>query len=237
MLRIMVDGPGQRMTESQKAELLWISGSVPVSARFNDPYYSLESGLAEARHVFLAGNDLPARYRAGFRIAEIGFGTGLNMLAAYLSWLGSGLPGPLVYTGFEAFPISHDEMKRALTAFPEARAVAGPLLDAWKSGETRFSAPGLDAEIILGDARRTLPGWPHRTDAWFLDGFEPARNPELWEPALMAEVARHTRQDGTFATYSAAGDVRRALGKAGFEVVRCQGFGGKRHMSKGTMQP
>ncbi len=237
MSRIMVERLRQRMTECQKAELHWNSGTVPVSVRFNDPYFSLEGGLEEARHVFLDGNDLPKRYRKGFRLAELGFGTGLNMLAAHLSWCQAELPGPLRYTGFEAFPISLDDMERALAAFPEAHEVAGPLLDVWKSGRTRFSTPGLDAEIILGDARKTLPHWPHQADAWFLDGFAPDRNPELWEPALMREVARHTRRDGTIATYSAAGRVRRALDAAGFDVVRSRGFGSKRHMTTGTIRP
>ena len=224
------------MTECQQAELSWTADAVPISVRFNDPYYSLNGGLAESRHVFLEGNDLPDRYRAGFRLAELGFGTGLNMLAAYISWRRTGLPGALIYTGFEAFPIGYDDMKRALAAFPEVRTVAGPLLEAWKSGELCFSVPGLDVEIIPGDARQTLPDWPLAADAWFLDGFAPARNPELWEPALLAEVARHTRPNGTVATYCAAGNVRRALAAAGFEVVRSRGFGSKRHMTKATLR-
>lgn len=223
------------MSRSQQAELLWSGNAVPISARFNDPYFSLENGLAESRHVFLAGNDLPNRFRAGFQIAELGFGTGLNLLAAHLSWLETGLSGSLAYTGFEAFPMTPGEMERALAAFPETHLVADPLLDAWKSGKTRFSAPGLKVEIILGDARETLPRWRNRADAWFLDGFAPARNPEMWEPELLAEVARHTGPNGTFATFSAAGSVRRALEMAGFKVSRIQGFGGKRHMAKGSI--
>jgi len=227
------------MTKSQKADLLWTADTpdaVPVSARFRDPYYSLEGGFAESRHVFLAGNDLPGRFRAGFRIAELGFGTGLNMLTAYLSWRGARLPGSLAYTGFEAFPLAYDDMNRALMAFAEVYPTARPLLDAWRSGETRFSAPGLEAEIILGDARRTLPFWHGCADAWFLDGFAPVRNPELWEPELMVEVGRHTRAGGTVATYSSAGNMRRALQMAGFEVERTRGYGEKRHMTKGKIR-
>ncbi|MCY4240903.1 MAG: tRNA (5-methylaminomethyl-2-thiouridine)(34)-methyltransferase MnmD [Rhodobacter sp.] len=227
------------MTESQQADLIWTADTpdaVPVSARFGDPYYSLEGGVAESRHVFLAGNDLPERFRPGFRIAELGFGTGLNLLTAYLSWRRTRLPGCLTYSGFEAFPLAYDDMNRALMAFPEVYSTARPLLDASRAGETRFSAPGLEAEIVLGDARRTLPLWHGGADAWFLDGFAPARNPELWGPELMMEVARHTRAGGTVATYSSAGNVRRALQLAGFEVERTQGYGGKRHMTKGTIR-
>jgi tRNA U34 5-methylaminomethyl-2-thiouridine-forming methyltransferase MnmC len=89
----------------------------------------------------------------------------------------------------------------------------------------------LDLTVIEGDARATLPAWSGSADAWFLDGFAPARNPELWEPALIAEVARHTRPGGTAATYSAAGEVRRALSAAGFAVERRAGHGRKRHMT------
>ncbi|MBL9056364.1 MAG: tRNA (5-methylaminomethyl-2-thiouridine)(34)-methyltransferase MnmD, partial [Rhodobacteraceae bacterium] len=84
-----------------------------------------------------------------------------------------------------------------------------------------------------GDARDTLPRWQGRADAWFLDGFSPAKNPELWSADLMAEVARHTAPGGTFATYTAAGHVRRALTDAGFAVTRQPGHGRKRHMTTG----
>jgi tRNA U34 5-methylaminomethyl-2-thiouridine-forming methyltransferase MnmC len=87
--------------------------------------------------------------------------------------------------------------------------------------------PGREVTVRLGDARETLPAWQGRADAWFLDGFAPAKNPELWEPDLMAEVARHTAPGGTFATYTAAGAVRRALAEAGFSVGRRAGFGAR----------
>ncbi|MFN3294536.1 MAG: tRNA (5-methylaminomethyl-2-thiouridine)(34)-methyltransferase MnmD, partial [Gemmobacter sp.] len=96
-------------------------------------------------------------------------------------------------------------------------------------------AEGLEAEVIVGDVRQTLPAWPGRADAWFLDGFSPAKNPEMWGAALMAEVAAHTAPGGTFATYTAAGHVRRALQAAGFQVTRSAGFGAKRHMSAGRL--
>jgi tRNA U34 5-methylaminomethyl-2-thiouridine-forming methyltransferase MnmC len=87
----------------------------------------------------------------------------------------------------------------------------------------------------MGDARETLPQWQGRADAWFLDGFSPAKNPELWSPDLMAEVARHTKPGGTFATYTAAGFVRRGLQAAGFGVERRKGHGHKRHMTAGKL--
>ena len=215
----------------QGAGLDWRDGVIPVSTRFDDPYFSLNDGLAETRHVFLAGNDLPARLHPGFQVAELGFGTGLNLLALHIA-----NPGvPIRFTSFEAFPLTADEIARALEHFPEAHAVAEPFLTAWAQGERRFEIGSITAEIIVGDARQTLPNWQGRADAWFLDGFSPAKNPELWSPDLLTQVARHTRPGGRFATYTAAGHVRRALEAAGFHVKRCPGHGRKRHMTVGTL--
>jgi len=214
--------------------LTWTETGTPVSARFADPYYTDGAGLAEARHVFLAGNDLPARLQGGFCVAELGFGTGLNLLALLAAWQG---PGRLHFTSFEAFPLSATEMARALARFDLPQAEA--LVAAWAQAEgsvRRLDLPGARVEIRIGDARALLPGWEGRADAWFLDGFAPARNPELWEPGLLREVARHTATGGTFATYTAAGAVRRALSAAGFAVERRPGFGTKRHMSAGRLE-
>jgi tRNA U34 5-methylaminomethyl-2-thiouridine-forming methyltransferase MnmC len=218
----------------QRADITW-RGAVPVSARFDDPYYSLEDGLAETRHVFLAGNDLPARLHEGFHIAELGFGTGLNLLAALDAFRRSGAPGRLRYTSFEAYPMAPDAMRAAQRAFAEVQPLAAELAPHWQAGTRRITLPDLEFTLIAGDARATLPDWDGAADAWFLDGFAPARNPELWEPALMAEVARKTVPGGTCATYTAAGDVRRGLAAAGFAVTRVPGFGRKRHMTRGRL--
>jgi len=222
------------MAGGEQDGIAWRDDGVPVSTRFDDPYFSLQDGLAETRHVFLAGNGLPARFRPGFHIAELGFGTGLNLLAALIAWRASGVPGPLRYTSFEAYPLRAAAMARALDAFPEAAALAEPLLAQWESGPA-IRLPDLVADIVIGDARQTLPGWQGRADAWFLDGFSPAKNPQMWSPALMAEVAAHCAAQGSFATYTAAGHVRRALAEAGFVVERRAGHGRKRHMSVGWM--
>jgi tRNA U34 5-methylaminomethyl-2-thiouridine-forming methyltransferase MnmC len=215
----------------QTAEIDWTDGAVPVSRRFDDPYFSLAGGLAETGHVFLAGNGFPERLRVGFHIAELGFGTGLNLLATHL--LAPAVP--LRYTSFEAFPITADEMARAHAAFPQAAAVAGPLVAAWAKGQRHFTLGAIEVSVIEGDARTTLPAWEGRADAWYLDGFSPAKNPELWGDDLMRQVARHTAPDGTFATYTAAGHVRRALQAAGFAVKRQAGFARKRHMTTGLL--
>jgi len=216
----------------QPPSLDWRDESIPVSRQFDDPYFSLAGGLDETRHVFLTGNDLPGRFTDGFRIAELGFGTGLNLLAVLLAHRG---PGHLHYTSFEAYPMPTPDIARALEAFPEVAEVAQPFLRQWEAGATVLEFPGLTATVLLGDARETLPAWGGKADAWFLDGFSPAKNPELWSSDLMAEVARHTAPGGTFATYTAAGHVRRALAEAGFAVSRAPGFGRKRHMSTGIL--
>ncbi len=215
--------------QHQPPTLAWKDGDVPVATRFDDPYFSLADGLAEARHVFVQGNDLSARAGPGFHIAELGFGTGLNLLATLEAL--RDVPGPVRYTSFEAHPMPRAAAARALAAFPELDAAA--LLAAW--GAQHFTLGPLAVEIILGDARTTLPAWEGHADAWFLDGFAPAKNPELWSADLMAEVARHTRPGGSFATYTAAGHVRRALATAGFTVTRAPGYGRKRHMSRGRL--
>ena len=200
---------------------------VPVSRRFDDPYFSLAGGLDETRYVFLAGNDLPARLRPGFHIAETGFGTGLNLLA-----LADIATTPVRFTSFEAYPLTAAEMERAHAAFPELAPLAAQLRSGL--GQDRFSVGQVTVDLVIGDARETLPRWDGAADAWFLDGFSPARNPELWSDALMAAIGEHTAPGGSFATYTAAGHVRRALTAAGFAVERCPGFAGKRHMSRGV---
>lgn len=212
----------------QSTDLSW-RGTTPVSTRFDDPYFSLENGLDETRHVFLTGNRLPDRFHDGFHIAELGFGTGLNLLAALDLWRRNDQSGTLHFTTFEAYPLSPDQMIRAQSAFPDLATLAAELAPHW--GQDSFTLPDLTFEIITGDARETLSRWTGTADAWFLDGFSPAKNPELWDAALMAQVARHLAPGGTAATYTAAGHVRRALNAAGLEVTRTPGYGRKRHMT------
>ena len=222
--------------QGQQADLEWRDGRVPISAQFDDPYFSLEDGLAETQHVFLGGNGLPDRFKPGFQVAELGFGTGLNVLATCAAWQAAGIDGTLTITSFEAFPMQADDMRRALKVFPDVEDFAAQLLDAWQPTGGRFVLGSVILDVIVGDARETLSEWQGRADAWFLDGFSPAKNPELWEDALMAEVAKHTTPGGTIATYTAAGFVRRGLAAAGFAVERRPGFGRKRHMTVGQLR-
>ncbi len=215
----------------QQAQLSWREDRIPVSDRFDDPYFSIQDGLAETEHVFLAGNDLPARFGPGFHVAELGFGTGLNMLATWRAWEQSGQQSALRFTSFEAFPMVPGDMKRALAAFPDIQPWADRFLTHWQGSGT-CDLGTLRLEVITGDARLSLPEWTGLADAWFLDGFSPAKNPELWQQDLLQAVADHTGPGGTAATYTAAGFVRRGLEDAGFTVTRVPGFGRKRHMTR-----
>lgn len=219
----------------QTAKLDW-KGGVPIATLFDDPYYSLDDGLAETEHVFLGGNGLPARFDGDFHIAELGFGTGLNLLVTWAAWKLAGYPGTLQFTSFEAYPMAPADMAAALAGFPTLTPYAEKLLRTWVpgSGTTKLT-DGLTLQVITGDARHTLPAWDGQADAWFLDGFSPAKNPELWEADLLYAVARHTKPGGTAATYSAAGQIRRSLSAAGFSVTRAPGYGRKRHMTKARM--
>lgn len=172
----------------QRARLTWQktdAGEVPVSTAFDDPYFSLVGGQAETAHVFLAGNDLPGRFHDGFCIAELGFGTGLNFLTALKAWRGAGVPGLLHFTSFEAFPLDPADLSRALAAHGDLPT------ETLADNPTRLVGADFTLTVLIGDARDTLPEWAGKADAWFLDGFSPAKNPELWEASLMQAVADH----------------------------------------------
>ncbi|MEJ6403030.1 tRNA (5-methylaminomethyl-2-thiouridine)(34)-methyltransferase MnmD [Yoonia sp. 2307UL14-13] len=219
----------------QTAKLDWRDG-VPIATAFDDPYYSLDDGLAETRHVFLAGNDLPARFAGDFHIAELGFGTGLNFLVTWAAWNEAGRPGALRFTSFEAFPMDEGDMRDALGHFTELAPYAETFLAHWAPGQRDVTLPdGPTLDVIIGDARETLPAWEGQADAWFLDGFSPAKNPELWNSTLLQSVGQNTKPGGTAATYSAAGHVRRSLTEAGFTVARTPGYGRKRHMTRARL--
>lgn len=228
-------------------ELDWLDGDVPRAAAFDDTYFSRAGGLAETRHVFLAGNGLPQRWqgRAAFTIAEFGFGTGLNFLTTLKALKEQAEPPQLTFISFELYPMTQDQLARALAAFPELADEAAALIAQWapKPGWLKLSFDGADLWLGIGDARAMIadlvdnagqggPG-PQAIDAWYLDGFSPAKNPELWQEDLLEVAYRITTPSGTFATYTAAGWVRRNLAAAGFSLEKQKGFAGKREMVVG----
>lgn len=229
------------MSDLNKPILDW-EGSVPRSRHFDDVYYSRHNGLAESRHVFLAGNHLPERWqhRRSFTIAELGFGTGLNFLSTWQAWRTSRSSGAQLYfISLERYPLDRPILAQAHQCWPELATLAAQLRACWPTPEAGYHIRHLDDQVCLlllfGDARELLPRLEAQADAWYLDGFSPARNPELWEANLLQQVAQHTAPGGTVATYSAAGQVRRNLMAAGFQMQRIQGFAGKREMLTGQL--
>lgn len=218
---------------------------MPYSEEFGDFYYSKADGRAECRHVFLAANGLPERFvgKQNFVIAELGFGTGLNFIETWSAWEASAATGArLEFHSFELRLLDRDDIERALSAWPDLAAKACELVKLWPSqpdGDVRidFECQGktIHLHIHRGLALEQLSAATFAADAWFLDGFSPARNPDMWSVELMRAVAEHTVEGGTFATYSAAGWVRRNLQAAGFTVQKRPGHSGKRDMSAGIL--
>ena len=224
--------------------LHWKDGQ-PYSERYGDVYFSADSGLEETRHVFLQGNDLARRFAAlqageSFCIGETGLGTGLNFLCTWQLFEQCAPAGAsLDFFSVEKFPLDDDELRAALALWPELAAQAATLRARWRRrvpGWNRWSFADGRVRLTLAieevaDAVLQLP--EAAVDAWFLDGFSPAKNPEMWSEAVLSGVARASREDATLATYTCAGWVRRGLQQAGFTVERVPGFGRKREMVRG----
>ncbi|HTK36084.1 MAG TPA: tRNA (5-methylaminomethyl-2-thiouridine)(34)-methyltransferase MnmD [Caulobacteraceae bacterium] len=208
----------------------------PRSPRFGDVYFSRSDGLAESRAVFLAGCGLPEAWagRSRFTVGELGFGTGLNLLALIELWRRTRAPGArLNIFSIEAFPIAAADAQRALAAWPELKALARPLLAAWPDGRRglhRIDWPedGVILDLAVAEVEEALAGWDGAADAWFLDGFAPAKNPEMWRPEVVSLVAERSAPGARAATFTVAGAVRRGLEAAGFTVDKRPGFGRKR---------
>ncbi len=224
----------------------WQDGQ-PVSRRYGDRYFSRDSGLEETRHVFLDGNRLRSRWsalprHARFTIGETGFGSGLNFTAAWCLWEELAPAGAcLRYVSVEQHPLEAADMARTLGLWPELARYAEALLAQWSAlapGWHRFVLGGgrMLLTLAVGDVRVVLPRLDATVDAWFLDGFAPAKNPAMWQPDVLATVARRSAAGATCATYTVAGEVRRALEAAGFTVEKSRGFGHKREMLRGALR-
>lgn len=224
-----------------KHPLSWSENEVPYSERFADHFYSEADGRAETEHVFLKGNGLPERWqdRDTFVIAELGFGTGLNFLETWRQWSETrGEGGQLRFVSFEGFPLAGDEIAAAIGKWPDLQAYCAQLVDRWAELTPGANGWQMDAQtelkVINAEVGEGLASWQGLADAWYLDGFAPARNPEMWAADLMQAVFDHARPGASFASYTSAGWVRRNLEAAGFEVRRVPGFGRKRHMITGA---
>lgn len=227
-------------------DLDWQDGQ-PVSRRFGDVYFSRASGIAETQHVFLGGNALAERWAAlapgdRFVVGETGFGTGLNFLCAWALWEAAApRDARLHYVSVEAYPLARAELTRALGLWPALDRYRVPLEAAWEAfapgwHRLAFASGRVLLTLVVGDVGAALPRLDASVDAWFLDGFAPARNPEMWSPGVLGEVARLARPGASFATYTVAGEVRRGLEALGFAISKRSGFGRKREMLSGTLQ-
>jgi tRNA 5-methylaminomethyl-2-thiouridine biosynthesis bifunctional protein len=222
--------------------LVWEPGRTPAAAHFGDIYFNRDGGLAETRHVFLDGCGLTQAWRDidSFTIGELGFGTGRNFLAAWELWRRTRRPGArLHYIAVEGYPLTRAEIGECLDHWPELAQLARGLLRVYPEPQPGFHRlfPGDDDGITLtllyGDAAHVLSQLEAEVDAWFLDGFAPEKNPAMWSAAVFAEMARLSHAKARLATYSVAGEVRRKLEEAGFEVAKAPGFGAKREMLRG----
>jgi tRNA 5-methylaminomethyl-2-thiouridine biosynthesis bifunctional protein len=220
----------------------------PFSPAYDDIYHSAAGALAQAQHVFLRGNDLPQRWRARrlFTIVETGFGIGVNFLATWAAWRED--PNRcerLAFVSIEKHPFRAGDL-RALHARMVAHATLAPLAaqlaDAWPVltpglHRLEFESSRVTLTLAFGDALALLPKLWLRADAFYLDGFSPVKNPDLWLPPVFKALARLAGEDATLATYTCAGHVRRALADAGFDCARAEGFASKRAMLIGRFAP
>ena len=243
-----------KLTPVEHAQLNWNEQGTPVSRAFEDVYFSNENGLEETRYVFLGGNEFPQRFaqheRSLLIVAESGFGTGLNFLTLWQAFEAFRMEQPnailqrLHFISFEKFPLTQSDLIAAHQHWPTLTPWAEQLQQQWP-----IALPGCQ-RLLFDEGRVTLDLWlgdinalihtfddslNRQVDAWFLDGFAPSKNPDMWTPELFSAMAKMARPGGTFATFTAAGFVRRGLQQAGFSVTRRKGFGPKREMLCGQL--
>ena len=227
-------------TTQSACDVIW-RDALPFNSHFGDFYYSKQDGQAECQHVFINGNDLIARWGSDehFTIGELGFGTGLNFLETWRTWCQhrSG-DQTLTFVSVEGHPMARDVAASALSRWKDLSPLADQLLSHWSdighgiiTLDTQTRLQVIHAQALEAVAQISTP-----VDAWFLDGFSPAKNPDMWSKPLMRVLADVSAPTGTFASYTAAGWVRKNLQEAGFDVERRPGFGRKRDMIAGRLQ-
>ncbi|MBR2514162.1 MAG: bifunctional tRNA (5-methylaminomethyl-2-thiouridine)(34)-methyltransferase MnmD/FAD-dependent 5-carboxymethylaminomethyl-2-thiouridine(34) oxidoreductase MnmC [Halomonas sp.] len=227
------------------APLLSWNDASPHSDAFGDVYFSREDGRAETEHVFLGANHLPERFATwqhtrAFVIGETGFGTGLNMLCAWACFeQHAPASARLHLLSTEMFPLDRDSLTRALSAWPSLAHYSQRLCAQWPEAVSGIHRLHLSERVTLdlhfGDTTERLTLLAGLVDAWFLDGFAPSKNPDMWQPALFEAMAARSRPGATFATFTCAGIVKRGLKAAGFRWQKVPGFGRKREMLAGSI--
>lgn len=227
------------------AQLDWDDQGRPYSRVFDDVYFSDLSGLEETRYVFIEQNRLKERFAAlpadgRLVIGETGFGTGLNFLCAWQLFEEQAVAGArLHFVSVEKYPLTAPDLKRALALWPELKPFADQLLAQYVAIHQGFQRLILDngrvtLTLLIGDALEQLPQLDAQIDAWFLDGFAPAKNPDMWTAELFAELARLAAPDSTISTFTSTGWVRRLLNAAGFKMKRTPGIGHKWEILRGA---
>lgn len=234
----------------QHAKIHFNQENTPVSDKFDDVYFSNQDGLAETHYVFLEGNQLWERWvnyqEAHFVIAETGFGTGLNFFAVTTLFREFRQKYPdsplkrLYFISFEKYPLLLDALQQAHLAYPQFSHLAQHLQQHWLNpiqGCYRFHFDETTLDLWFGDVAENLPQlgdyMNSKIDAWFLDGFAPSKNPDMWNEQLYQQMFRFTKPQGTFATFTAASAVRKGLENAGFNIKKRKGFGKKRECLSG----
>ncbi len=226
------------------AQLDWDEQGRPRSRVFDDVYFSDKSGLDETRYVFLEQNRLAERFAAlpasgRLVIGETGFGTGLNFLCAWQLFEQHAVAGArLHFVSVEKYPLSPADLQRALALWPELKPLADQLLKHYVAIHQGFQritlADGrVTLTLLIGDALEQLPQLDAQIDAWFLDGFAPAKNPDMWTAELFVELARLAAPGSTISTFTSTGWVRRLLNAAGFKMKRTPGIGHKWEILRG----
>jgi len=221
---------------SQQTELEWTQSGAPQSKRFQDIYFNPEQGLEESRFVFLQGCGLPQNWlkKTTFTIAETGFGTGLNFLLTWAAWRSSYRAGQrLHYVSVEQYPLTAQQIRKALDRWPEFSPMLDQLLSQYAVEEPgfhrfHFDQDGVTLSLLIGEVSLVLEELEASVDAWYLDGFAPSKNPQMWSPEVFREIARLSALESRLATFTAAGAVRRGLAEVGFEMRKAPGFGRKR---------
>jgi tRNA 5-methylaminomethyl-2-thiouridine biosynthesis bifunctional protein len=214
----------------------WLADGTPRNARFDDIYRSSSGGLAQARQVFLQGCGLPRAWAGTTQwvILETGFGLGLNFLAAWLAWKQDAQrPRLLHFVSIEAWPVAAADLLRSAAAYPELESPASALAAQWHgltpgTHRLQFEQGRVLLTLHVRDVARALREPRLRADSVFLDGFDPQRNPAMWELPTLKAVARHCRRGTGLATWTVAGQVRRDLAQCGFAVQKAKGLAPKR---------
>jgi len=229
-----------------KANISWLSSGEPFSEQFQDFYFSTDGGLQETDYVFLQQNGFPQRFNHSdhIKIGETGFGTGLNFLVTACRFLYHASKNcTLYYLSIEKYPLSYTQLQQVYSVFnknwPELAVVCNELLNHYSddlnnSKKIKLFNDRIQLNLIIDDAAsglKQLAGAHYQPlDAWYLDGFSPAKNPEMWHQDLFSAIAKLSHTGTTLSTFTSAGVVRRGLLEAGFKVTKVPGLGKKREI-------